>query len=96
MPRFDLEDPRWSPYAQLGAMGKDVQKLIRMFKNYRGTTGEQVRRNCLTHALHCMTPKCFTTREVVVGAALASRADQLGGRLGTLLGIPTSARRGRG
>ena len=82
MPRFELEDPRWSPYAIVEAMVRDVRKLIRMFKNYWGPTGEQVRRNCLAHALHRMTPNCFTTRDVVVGAALTSRADHLGGRRG--------------
>ena len=85
MPRYALDHPRWSPAAILESMARDVRKLVRMFKNHWYSVGEvggEVRRNCLVYAIHCMTPNCFTTRDIVVGAALASRSDQLGWRQG--------------
>ena len=99
MPRYALDHPRWSPAAILESMARDVRKLVRMFKNHWYSVGEvggEVRRNCLVYAIHCMTPNCFTTRDIVVGAALASRSDQLGWRRGRLRGIATSAWQGKG
>ena len=67
----------------LQALRMDMRKLLRTFVRYWPHTGEQVRKNCLTHALNRLNcPNCFTTRNVVMGAALARRADQLGGRSG--------------
>ena len=65
------------PMAMLTALQRGINQLLCMFKKY--WDGGNVRRNCLTHALHRLVPYYLTTRDVVIGAAMARRADLIGG-----------------